>query len=188
MTEPFEWTAEAEVQDTLVRLWTSDEARARFLSDREAYLAEQPISAAARDRLWLLDAGQLDGFAMSLVQKRFSQVRALLFDVATRIPAEFNSRFSAWAASHPPVATHHHQDDARRFGLTLLKIPLATDLRDRLRWRLLLLNLERPGWRFGITRFAHDVRGPTSSDLPRRVTLVVWWSLLRFGRGVRVIW
>lgn len=188
MTESPEWTIEVEVQEALVRLWTSDEARAAFLSDRAAYLVQLPISMEARDRLRQLDAGQLDGFAASLVQKRLSQARALLADVALRMPTEFEARFSAWAAAHLPAPSRDHEEDAWRFGATLLQGPLAPELRDRLRWRRLLLGLQRSGWRLGLTLFRHDIRLSASPELPRRITLVLWWSLPGRRRGTRVVW
>jgi len=187
MTDAPELRVEAEVQETLVRLWTCEADREQFLADRSAYLGRLPISEAARDRLRRLDSEQLGGFADSLVSKRLAQARDLLSDVASRMPDEFDTRFRSWAAAHPPVAARHHEEDAWLFGQTLLTGLISPELRDRLRWALLHLSLGRPGTRGGLMAFRHDMRSRGVAELPRRWTLVVWWKT-PLGRGMRDLW
>lgn len=176
----------AELQEILVRLWTSAPDRADFLADREAWLSKAAISAAARGQLLQLDAVQLETFADGLLRKRLGPVRHLLPGTAARLGQEFGRRFVQWAGAVPPVDRQHHVADATRFGRHLLREPLDSELRDLLRWELLQLRLDHIGFGCGIWAFRHDVRLPSETPLPRRFVLALWWSV--GGRSRPTLW
>lgn len=169
----------AELQEALVRLWTSAADRDRFLADREAWLVAESLSAQTCRKLRLLDASQLKHFADGLLRKRLGQVRQLLPGVAARLGPEFTTRFIAWASNSPPAQTQHHSDDARQFAILLLRDSQDRELKDVLRWELLQLRLNRPGVGGGVLIFRHDMRRTGETPLPRRFMIAVWWVASR---------
>lgn len=182
MTAPDPFDSAAELQEALVRLWTSAANREQFLADREAWLATESLSAETCRKLRLLDAVQLQRFADGLLRKRLGQVRQLLPGTAMRLGPAFPARFIAWARSSPPGDSQHHSDDARQFALLLLRDGPGRELKDVLRWELLQLRLNQQRTGCGLLIFRHDVRRTGQPPLPRRFLIAVWWIAGRRAR------
>jgi hypothetical protein len=186
MTAPDPFDSAAELQEALVRLWTSAADREQFLADREAWLATGSRSAETCQKLRQLDAVQLERFADGLLRKRLGQARQLLPGTAMRLGPAFATRFNAWARSSPPADSQHHSDDARQFALLLLHDGPDRERKDVLRWELLQLRLNQQGAGCGLLIFRHDVRRTGQAPLPRRFLIAVWWVAGRRAR--RRLW
>jgi hypothetical protein len=94
----------AAFQDTLVRLCSHRDARARFLADRAGFLAPLALDDRERNALMTLSAPRLNRYAESLLAKRAGElVRAAPH--AARVARSLPRRYRTWLKTNPaPLA------------------------------------------------------------------------------------
>ena len=201
----------AEFQTALARLYTDRSYRQLLQNDEQAFADSAQVSKEDIAQLRSM-ADEIEEFARSLIAKRLGEVRKRL-PLSSRVLSvpDFSSAFQRYADAErsaadrggngtSPVGDMHRQDaitfveSLERCGLQQPKAPAWTI--DLLRYESAWLQMADSGRRFLLNRFRFPMSrltqalaaGATTSSIPARSSLGLWWRYRHDGRVRHLCW
>ncbi len=114
----------ADVQQLLTRALTCPQTRMRLQTEAENLIQAEGLSDQAARAVMAIPAGQLEHYALALVNKRCRAVGKCLPATLRMLGVDrFRERFRVHAAETWPAGPARHRDDAIRFAEKLHRTP-----------------------------------------------------------------